>query len=124
MEAQFSGADMYADYEQLAEDVRAMQERMAGIRATADSDDGLISVTVGGAGELIELWLDPRVYRTLDSAALAESITATVHRAAAESQEKGLAVAARFLPEESTPDGTDLRFGPLLHRLDERAGGR
>ncbi|WP_340683434.1 YbaB/EbfC family nucleoid-associated protein [Amycolatopsis coloradensis] len=124
MEAHFSGADMYADYERLAEDVRAMQERMAGIRATADSGDGLISVTVGGAGELIELWLDPRVYRTLDSAALAESITETVHRAAADSQEKGLAIAARFLPEESATEGTDLRFGPLLHRLDERAGGR
>ncbi|EME58531.1 hypothetical protein H074_18168 [Amycolatopsis decaplanina DSM 44594] len=115
---------MYADYERLAEDVRTMQERMAGIRATADSEDGLISVTVGGAGELIELWLDPRVYRTLDSAALAESITATVHRAAAESQEKGMVIAAGFLPAESSPEGTDLRFGPLLHRLDERAGGR
>ncbi|WP_152521440.1 YbaB/EbfC family nucleoid-associated protein [Amycolatopsis decaplanina] len=124
MEAPFSGSDMYADYERLAEDVRTMQERMAGIRATADSEDGLISVTVGGAGELIELWLDPRVYRTLDSAALAESITATVHRAAAESQEKGMVIAAGFLPAESSPEGTDLRFGPLLHRLDERAGGR
>jgi DNA-binding protein YbaB len=118
------GSDMYADYERLAEDVRTMQERMAAIRVTADSDDGLISATVGGAGELIELWLDPRVYRTLDSSALAESITGTIHRAAQLSQEKGLAIAAGFLPPESTVEDADLRFGPLLHRLDQRAGGR
>ncbi|WP_328701585.1 YbaB/EbfC family nucleoid-associated protein [Amycolatopsis pittospori] len=123
MEPSFD-SDMYADYERLAEDVRTMQERLAAIRATVDSDDGLISATVGGAGELIELWLDPRVYRTLDSAALAESITGTIHRAAGVSQKEGLTIAAGFLPPESTVEAADLRFGPALHRLDRPSGGR
>ncbi|OXM57333.1 hypothetical protein CFP71_08620 [Amycolatopsis thailandensis] len=115
---------MHADYERLTEEVRTLQTRMAEIRATADSDDGLISATVGGGGELIELWLDPRVYRTQDSGALAESITETIRQAARISQEEGLTIAASLLPPESTPDDTDLRFGPLLHRIDRRDGGR
>ena len=116
--------EMHAEYERLTEDVRTMQTKMAAIRATADSDDGLISATVGGAGELIELWLDPRVYRTRDSAALAENITATIHQAARTAQEEGLAIAAGFLPPESTVEEADLRFGPLLHRLGRHDGGR
>ncbi|MEV7551825.1 YbaB/EbfC family nucleoid-associated protein [Amycolatopsis sp. NPDC089917] len=115
--------DLYADYEQLAEDVRLMQRRMAGIRATAESGDGLISATVGGAGELLELSLDPRIYRTADSAALAKDITDTIHEAAGLSAEQGLAIAAGFLPPGMDADAADLRFDPVLRRL-ERGDGR
>ncbi|GAA4523828.1 YbaB/EbfC family nucleoid-associated protein [Amycolatopsis samaneae] len=118
-----SRPDVRAEYEELAEDIRTTQRRMAEIRATAESDDGFISVTVGGAGELLELWLDPRIYRAPDSVALARDLTDTIHRAVERSQEQGIAIVASFLPEGATPGTTDLRFDPLLLELDRQTGG-
>jgi len=115
--------DPHAGHRQLAGDIRSTQRRMAEIRATADSGDGLISVTVGGAGELLELWLDPRIYRTTDSAALARDITGTIHRAVERAEEEGIAIVASLLPADATPGTTDLRFDPLLHELDRRTRG-
>lgn len=51
---------------------------------TADSADGLVSATVDGRCRLVELYLDQRVYRSPDSAALARAILDTVHAAAGE----------------------------------------
>lgn len=72
-------------------DFRAWRERLLALRdhldtvtASADSADGLITATVGGRGELRELWLHPRIYRMSDSARLAAEITGTVRAAVAE----------------------------------------
>ncbi|KAA2267216.1 YbaB/EbfC family nucleoid-associated protein [Solihabitans fulvus] len=115
---------MYAEYQRMAEDVRSAKRRLTEIRATAESEDGLISATVGGSGELVELWLDPRIYRTPDSTALAEAIAGTLREAAQRAQEEGFAILADFLPSDATPETADLRFDPLLTDLDrEIAGG-
>ncbi|MGI5183562.1 YbaB/EbfC family nucleoid-associated protein [Dactylosporangium sp. CA-152071] len=111
--------DMYAEHKKMAEDIRAMRDRMAKVRGTAESDDGLISATVGASHELLELHLDPRIYRAPDSAALAKAIVETVHRAMAVAQGECFAIVQHFLPEEATPESTDLRFDPLLTALDE-----
>lgn len=114
------GLGIIAEYEQLAEDVRILQRRIAETRETADSADGLVTATVGGHGELVELWLDPRIYRTPDSAALAATITDTIHQAARQAEEQVFAAAAKFLPEDATPASTDLKLDPFLHQLDRR----
>ncbi|MGO1056130.1 YbaB/EbfC family nucleoid-associated protein [Crossiella sp. CA198] len=62
----------------------ALRERVRAATATADSADGLLTATVSGRGELLDLWLDQRIYRTSDARRLAEGITGTV-RAAIES---------------------------------------
>ena len=115
--------NLYDDYRQMAEEMRAAQERIAEIRATAESDDGLISATVGGYGELVELQLDPRIYRAPDSAGLAEAITDTVHRAAERAQDECFAVVADYLPSDATAKPADLRFGPVLQELDRQIAG-
>lgn len=115
--------DMYSEYERMAEDVRSMKKRLAEIRATAESEDGLISATVGGAGELLDLFLDPRVYRAPDSIALAQAITDTIHQAAELAQEQGVAIAEDYLPADATAETTDLRFDPFLHELDRQVAG-
>ncbi|WP_436501602.1 YbaB/EbfC family nucleoid-associated protein [Actinokineospora sp. HUAS TT18] len=113
---------MYAEYERLADDVRDIQRRMTEIRATADSADGLISVTVGAGGELIELWLDPRIYRHPDSEALADDITDTIRRAALEAKKLGFAVVEEFLPADASVETAELGFDPFLHALDKQTG--
>lgn len=115
-----SSLGIIAEYEQLAEDVRTLQRRIAETRETADSADGLVTATVGGNGELVELWLDPRIYRAPDSAALAATITDTIHQAVRQAEEQVFAAAAKFLPDGATPESTDLKLDPFLHQLDRR----
>lgn len=109
-----------AEYERLAEDVRTLQRRIAETRETADSADGLVTATVGGNGELVELWLDPRIYRTPDSTALAATITDTIRQAVRQAEEQVFASAAKLLPADATPETTDLKIDPFLHQLDRR----
>jgi DNA-binding protein YbaB len=59
----------------------ALRDKIGAATARAESDDGLISATVGGRGELLALTLDPRVFRVTDSRLLAERITRTVRGA-------------------------------------------
>ena len=116
-------ADMYADYQQMAEKVRAAQQQMAAIRVTVETEDGLISATVGGSGGLEELWLDPRVYRTPDSTALAETIVDTIRRAAQSVLEERFAILAGYLPDDAAPETSDLGLDPFLHELDRDLKG-
>ncbi len=115
--------ERYDDYRRLAGELRAAQERIAKLRATAESGDGLIGATVGGYGELVELRLDPRVYRTPDSAELARSIKDTIHRAAERAQEQCAALVAGHLTAGPEPGPAELRFGPALHVLDRQIAG-
>src|SRR5690349_14551559 len=103
-----------------AEDASTLRERLAAIRATAESADGLIRVTVSGTGELVELRLDPRIHRWPDSTALARDITETMRRAAGQARVEGLAAAAGLLPADADPATADLRFDPVLHELDRQ----
>ena len=75
---------------ELASALREIRDALTEIRAIADSPDGLIRATTDGHGRLLELELDPRIYRAGDSQALTTAITATVH-AAAEAAEAEIA---------------------------------
>lgn len=74
-------------FDRLAEGIRGIQRELAAVVETADSDDGLITVTVNARGDLVDLVLNPRVYRTPDSRALAETIART-YRAAREAADR------------------------------------
>ncbi|MGQ0840897.1 YbaB/EbfC family nucleoid-associated protein [Actinokineospora sp.] len=108
---------LYAEYTQLAQDVRDIRDGLADIRATAHSPDGLISVTVGGRGEVLELVINPRVYREPDSAALAKSITDTIHAATGTAERDALKVAKKLMAP-GAGDDADPHFDPLLHQLE------
>src|SRR3954468_2148129 len=70
--------EVYGQYERLRAGLDELQQRLAEYSATARSDDGHVTATVGPRGQLIKLELDPRVYRDHDAAGLARKITATV----------------------------------------------
>src|SRR4051794_2923964 len=55
--------DWAADLEQRAAQARVLAGRLGALTATAGSDDGLVTVTVGAAGTLTGLELDERVRR-------------------------------------------------------------
>ncbi|UVS79630.1 YbaB/EbfC family nucleoid-associated protein [Actinokineospora sp. UTMC 2448] len=108
-----------AGHERLRDDLLEIRSRIADITATADSPDGLISATVVGRGELSELRLDPRIYRTADAKALAATIVDTVREAVARSQEELFAVVRQFLPPGAELATSDVHTDPFLHQLDK-----
>ena len=115
---------MYDEYQRMAEDVRAARARMAEIRAEARSEDGLITAVVSNTGELLELRLDSRIYRTPDSDQLAGEITAVVRQAAELARAETFEILSDFLPPDARPDTADLQADPMLHELDRQVAGR
>ncbi|MBB4689076.1 YbaB/EbfC family nucleoid-associated protein [Amycolatopsis jiangsuensis] len=110
-----------ADGERLAERIRRVQGGLAGITGTAESDDGLVSVTVDVRGAVTEVWLDPRIYRSPDSAALAEVIVRTCRAAADSAQRQAFDASVSVLPPDAVPGETDLAFDPVLYGLAREA---
>ncbi|GAA3768316.1 hypothetical protein GCM10022225_63570 [Plantactinospora mayteni] len=106
-----------AEYSRLTEDLLAMREGMDRIRITAYSADELVTVTVGGRGELINLELDPRIYREPDATALAESIAATIRDAAEAAAQDAAQIAGRVIGA-GPDDEVDPWFDPALRLLD------
>ncbi|QUH03938.1 YbaB/EbfC family nucleoid-associated protein [Saccharopolyspora erythraea] len=112
-----------ADYERLRDDLLDIRTRIADIEATADSPDGLVSATVVGRGELSELYLDPRIYRTKDSKALASSIVDTIKDAVEQSREQLFEITRQYLPADAKLEGTDVHTDPFMHQLDKQIEG-
>ncbi|MGI5151715.1 YbaB/EbfC family nucleoid-associated protein [Plantactinospora sp. CA-294935] len=106
-----------AEYSRLTEDLLAMREGIDQIRVTAYSPDGLVTVTVGGRGELVDLELDPRIFREPDATALAGSIAGTIRDAADAAARDAARIAARLTGAE-TDDEVDPLFDPVLRLLD------
>jgi DNA-binding protein YbaB len=112
-----------ADYERLRDDLLEVRERIADIEATADSPDGLVSATVVGRGELSELYLDPRIYRTTNSKALAKSIVDTIEDAVKQSREQLFEITRRYLPRDAKFESTDVHTDPFINQLNKKIEG-
>lgn len=104
--------------EDLADGLRKLRGKLSEVRVTADSADGLVSATVGGRGELIDLTIDPRVYRDPDSRRLTDTILATVDCAVEQARKTVFGLAKPLLPRGAAIDDTDVDFDPALHQLD------
>lgn len=113
-----------AEQERMARAFKRVQEKLADIEVTEESDDGLILATVGPRGELRALDLDPRIYRTQDATALADDILATVRKAADTAGRRAFDAAVEVLPPRATYEDTDIAFDPVLHRLGAFPGRR
>lgn len=60
-----------------------VRDRMEGLRFTEDSADGLATATVDARGVVVDLQLDGRIYRDLDSARVTRAVEDATRRAAA-----------------------------------------
>jgi DNA-binding protein YbaB len=112
--------EVYGQYHRLRSGMDDMQRRLAELRVSADSDDGLIRATVGPRGQLLDLRLDRRIYRDMDAAELGRRIVATVERATAQTSVQVEQLVAGCLPADSGPMRyiRDNDFGSLLRRQD------
>jgi DNA-binding protein YbaB len=93
--------DLQAASKKMAE----MQRRMLTINGVAWSDDRLVKAVVGPRGHLIELDIDPRVYRTPNSQALATTIVKT---AIEQTQEQAEELMGELVPSDARSAGSDV----------------
>ncbi|MFI0453556.1 YbaB/EbfC family nucleoid-associated protein [Actinomadura sp. 6N118] len=100
------------DIWKLRDDLRTIRERADTVQATAESEDGLVSATVGSRGRLLRLDLDVRIFRVPDSRALAETIRETLGRAREQAGEDLAALAAEVFATPP-PAGRPPRPDPL-----------
>ncbi|WP_433165246.1 YbaB/EbfC family nucleoid-associated protein [Kribbella sp. CA-247076] len=105
---------------ELERETHRIRDSVAGTTGSAESPDGLVEATVGVYGELVELILDPRVFRTPDADALAEQIRSVVNEARAAAQDGVRRDLAKYLAADA--DGpAGLAFQPFTRLL---GGGR
>jgi DNA-binding protein YbaB len=82
----------------LVDDVAGLQEELRSLTVTASSPDHLVTVVVSPPGRLVDLEIDPRVYRDPNSAALAAAIRSVIERAQAEVARREAEIRARAMP--------------------------
>src|SRR4051794_1268448 len=75
-------ADVHGRYERLRSEVDDLRKRLTSMQVSAVSADGLVQVTVGPRGQLIDLRLRHLPQRLVDPDDLAQTIVATAQQAA------------------------------------------
>lgn len=93
-------SSMAKDLRSAIGDAERAQRDALRVTGTAWSKDGLVKAVVGPRGHLLELDLDPRVYRTPNSKALAATILATVRAATDDALEQTGAILDRTVPPD------------------------
>ena len=91
---------MISDLRRTVGSVNETHKKMAQITAVAWSDDRLIKATVGPRGQLVDLEIDPRIYRQPNSKALAATILATVRKACDEAMAKTQEIVKAAMPSD------------------------
>ncbi|TDV40069.1 YbaB/EbfC family nucleoid-associated protein [Actinophytocola oryzae] len=109
----------FAEYQRLAEQVMAIRDGIDDIRGTGYSDDGLVTAVVGGRGRLLELEIDPRIYRERNATELAAKVVAAVREAAAEAEKAATTIAEKTLPQTRGGEDVDPVFDPVMRLLGD-----
>jgi len=110
--------------EKLATDGPRLQAEAKAVHVTETSPNGLVTVTVGARGELVRLDIDPRVFRRPDSRELADTITETVHRAAAAAQQRVLDVFEPLVPRATLQAHLDGDTDAVIGQLNDQMLGK
>jgi DNA-binding protein YbaB len=97
---------MVGDLRRSLDNIGTLQRQLMRVTGTAWSPDRMVKAVVGPRGQLIELDIDPRVYRKPNSKELAASIVATVRAAV----DDVLRESAEIL-DENVPRDSGLGFG-------------
>jgi DNA-binding protein YbaB len=107
--------------EQVLKDVQAAQRKVLRVTGVATSPDGMVRAVVGPRGHLIELHIDPRIYRRPDAAALSTLIVQTVRTAIQDAIEQGRDIITKAVPRTFRPPpigGLDFSELASLHDAD------
>jgi DNA-binding protein YbaB len=88
------------DLHETLDNAAKTRQQVLEITGTAWSDDRLVKAVVGPRGQLIELEIDPRVFRTPNSKALSASILSTVRAAVEDANQKTREIVNKAMPKD------------------------
>jgi DNA-binding protein YbaB len=91
---------MVDDLRQALTDITETQRRLVQVTGVAWSADRLIRAVVGPRGQLVELEIDPRIYRVPDARQLSASILATVRAAVEDAAAKTKEIMDKAMPRD------------------------
>jgi hypothetical protein len=91
---------VFAEVREAWRGVGDAQRRMLEVTGVAWSDDRMVKAVVGPRGQLVELDIDPRIYRTPNSKALSATIVTTVRRAVDDAMQQSKAIIDGHLPRD------------------------
>ncbi|GAB3161175.1 hypothetical protein GCM10027290_68010 [Micromonospora sonneratiae] len=98
--------DVLRELNKSLENVTETRQKVLEVTGTAWSEDRMVKVTVGPRGQLTDLDIDPRVFRTPNSKALSASILSTVRAAVEDANRK-----TREILDKAVPKGRELGLG-------------
>src|SRR5690348_12674451 len=98
---------MMDDIKQAIGSLDDTQQQITKVTGSGWSSDRLIRAVVGPRGQLIDLEIDPRVFRNPDSRGLADAILAAVDAAVTDANTKSMSIVDKTM-------SADLRQGGLL----------
>src|SRR5688500_13459681 len=96
---------LISDLGRTLDNVQKTRQEALEITGEAWSDDRLIRAVVGPRGQLVDLEINPRIYRNPNSSALSATILATVKAAVDDANRK-----TRELLQRAMPAGRDLEL--------------
>lgn len=91
---------MLDQLQKAAENLPKTHERMRSLTGEAWSDDGMVKAVVGPRGQLVDLEIDPRVFRQPDAEALRARILGAAAAAAREVGEQAREIMDAQLPSD------------------------
>jgi DNA-binding protein YbaB len=113
--------DLMGELNKALDDMPNTQERLLSLSGTAWSDDGMVKAVVGPRGQLVDLEIDPRVFRRPDSASLRDSILGAVTAAIRQVAEQTNEIVFGQIPPEVeelraqfSPTGDDNPLAQML----------
>ncbi|NIH84492.1 YbaB/EbfC family nucleoid-associated protein [Amycolatopsis granulosa] len=96
---------MLEELQKVTENIPKTHQRMLAITGVAWSPDRMVKVVVGPRGQLVDLEIDPRVFRKPDAPGLQAAILA----ASAEAVAQVSAQIQEIMAEQFSPEFTELR---------------
>lgn len=100
--------------QKMTESIPDTQRQMMSVTGSAFSDDRMIKVVVGPRGQLVDLEIDPRVFRRPDAAELRAKILSTTHKAVQDSTDQ----VREIMESQYPPEMEEIRQKYLPERED------
>lgn len=88
------------NFERLVAEGPKVTARAREVEVTRTSPDGLVAVTVDSQGVLLDIDIDPRIYRQPDANALADAIVEAAQHAATEARDRVLECFQTLIPAD------------------------
>ena len=107
------------DAHKLLGNAAEMKRKLEELTVSTKSEDGFVVTTVDARGRLVQLDLDPRIYRSPNAGALSRQIIEAYQRAVDKVEQDSRTILEKYLPREFDVDRfTDIDLEKYAARRD------